>query len=196
MPWPLACALLTGLWLVARPAAAADLRLERVWLSSAGIVLLDHAAEVGPEAELELVVPRSQVDDLLKSLTVYDSAGLAGAVTLAGEAPTADLFRDLPIQAINWHDQETPPSLREALGRFPGAILGGLNRLETVVRGDPDEVIAQARAAIREAARQMGAAGERVERQALVEETLAQLQEGREQIAQAGVVADRHHRRR
>lgn len=59
-----------------------------------------------------------------------------------------DLFRDLPIQAINWHDQETPPSLREALGRFPGAVVGGLNRLETVVRGDPDEVIAQARAAI------------------------------------------------
>jgi len=59
-----------------------------------------------------------------------------------------DLFRDYPVQAINWHDQETPPSLREALGRFPGAVVGGLGRLDTIVRGDPDEVIAQARAAI------------------------------------------------
>lgn len=59
-----------------------------------------------------------------------------------------DLFRDYPVQAINWHDQETPPSLREALGRFPGAVLGGINRVETLVRGEPDEVIAEARAAI------------------------------------------------
>ncbi|MCS7221415.1 MAG: uroporphyrinogen decarboxylase family protein [Anaerolineae bacterium] len=59
-----------------------------------------------------------------------------------------DLFRDYPVQAINWHDQETPPSLREALGRFPGAVLGGINRVETLVRGEPDEVMAEARAAI------------------------------------------------
>lgn len=59
-----------------------------------------------------------------------------------------DLFRDYPVQVINWHDQETPPSLREALGRFPGAVLGGLSREETILRGTPEEVIAQARAAI------------------------------------------------
>ena len=59
-----------------------------------------------------------------------------------------DLCRDYPVQAINWHDQETPPSLREALGRFPGAVLGGINRIETLVRGEPDEVSAEVRAAI------------------------------------------------
>jgi uroporphyrinogen decarboxylase len=59
-----------------------------------------------------------------------------------------DLCRDYPVQAINWHDQETPPSLREALGRFPGAVLGGINRVETLVRGEPDEVSAEVRAAI------------------------------------------------
>lgn len=52
---------------------------------------------------------------------------------------------------------------------------------EALERGE----IAQARAAIREAARQMGAAGERIERQEAVEGVLAQLQEGRAQIAQA-----------
>ncbi len=53
---------------------------------------------------------------------------------------------------------------------------------EEIEQGD----VAQAREAIQEAARQMGAAGERVQRQETVEGTLAELQEGREQIAQAG----------
>ena len=59
-----------------------------------------------------------------------------------------DLLRDYPVQAVNWHDQETPPSLREGMGRFPGAVVGGLSRWDTLVRGDPEEVTAQARAAI------------------------------------------------
>ncbi len=46
--------------------------------------------------------------------------------------------------------------------------------------------IASARESIQEAAEKMGAAGERVQRQEAVEGTLAELQEGREQIAQAG----------
>ncbi|MCK4315875.1 MAG: hypothetical protein KAX24_08900, partial [Anaerolineae bacterium] len=53
---------------------------------------------------------------------------------------------------------------------------------EAIERGD----IAEAREAIQEAAQRMGEAGERVQRQEVVESTLAQLQEGREQIAQAG----------
>jgi hypothetical protein len=53
---------------------------------------------------------------------------------------------------------------------------------EAIERGD----IAAGREAIRDAARQMGQAGERVQRQEAVESTLAELQEGRGQIAQAG----------
>jgi uroporphyrinogen decarboxylase len=61
-----------------------------------------------------------------------------------------DAVADYPAQAINWHDQETPPSLREALGRFPGALVGGLRQWETMLRGDPDRVQAEVRAAIEE----------------------------------------------
>jgi hypothetical protein len=46
--------------------------------------------------------------------------------------------------------------------------------------------IAEAQEAIQAAARQMREAGERVQRQEVVEGTLAELQEGREEIAQAG----------
>ena len=67
---------------------------------------------------------------------------------------------------------ESDPDLAEQLAQAA----------EAIERGD----IAEAREAIGEAAQQMGEAGERVERQEAVEGTLAELQEGREQIAQAG----------
>jgi len=51
-----------------------------------------------------------------------------------------DAVADYPVQAVNWHDRETPPSLHDALARFPGALVGGLNRLETMVRGTPADV--------------------------------------------------------
>ncbi len=59
-----------------------------------------------------------------------------------------DVVADYPVQAINWHDQETPPSLREAMSRFPGALVGGLRQWETMLRGDPHQVRTEVRAAI------------------------------------------------
>jgi uroporphyrinogen decarboxylase len=69
---------------------------------------------------------------------------------LHGSNVMFDLVADYPAQAINWHDRETPPSLREALDRFPGALVGGLRQWETMLRGTPDWVRAEARAAIEE----------------------------------------------
>lgn len=59
-----------------------------------------------------------------------------------------DLFLDYPLQVINWHDQETPPSLTDGLKLFKGAVCGGLRRDETMLLGDPKAIIAEARAAI------------------------------------------------
>lgn len=113
-----------------------DLRLERVLLSSAGLVLLDHAAEVGPSAELELVVPRAQADDLLKSLVVTDPSGAARTVTLAGEAPSADLLRDLPIGE---RELSSPQALLAALKGVPVAV-GGPQALDgRIVSVVPEE---------------------------------------------------------
>lgn len=61
-----------------------------------------------------------------------------------------DLVADYPVQAINWHDRETPPSLSEAMSHFPGALVGGLRQWETMLRGTPDWVRAEAQAAIGE----------------------------------------------
>jgi uroporphyrinogen decarboxylase len=69
---------------------------------------------------------------------------------LHGSNVMFDMVVDYPVQAINWHDQETPPSLGEALDRFPGALVGGLRQWDTMLRGTPDWVRSEAQAAIEE----------------------------------------------
>jgi len=59
-----------------------------------------------------------------------------------------DHVADYPVQAINWHDRETWPSLREALPRFPGALIGGLHQIDTMQLGTPEQVHAEAIEAI------------------------------------------------
>ena len=45
---------------------------------------------------------------------------------------------DYPVQAINWHDRETSPSLAVARDVFHGALCGGLGRDTLVYRGPAD----------------------------------------------------------
>lgn len=59
-----------------------------------------------------------------------------------------DLFTDFPVDIINWHDQETPPSLKTGQKRFSGVVCGGIRREETMVLGAPDQVRSEARKAI------------------------------------------------
>lgn len=59
-----------------------------------------------------------------------------------------DLVAKYPGQALNWHDRETPPSLGAGLKRFPGAVSGGLEHWEDVLRGDPARIQARAADAI------------------------------------------------
>jgi uroporphyrinogen decarboxylase len=67
---------------------------------------------------------------------------------LHGEQVMFDLVAGYPVQVINWHDRETPPSLAEARDRFPGVLCGGLRRWETMVLGTPLQVEREAREAI------------------------------------------------
>jgi uroporphyrinogen decarboxylase len=59
-----------------------------------------------------------------------------------------DLLAGYPVQIVNWHDQETPPSLSEGQARFPGVVCGGLERVKTMVLGTPETVTLQASQAI------------------------------------------------
>ena len=67
---------------------------------------------------------------------------------LHGNRVMFDLLADYPVQVLNWHDRETPPSLREGQARFPGAVLGGLRQWDTMLRGTPQEVDLEAKDAL------------------------------------------------
>jgi hypothetical protein len=94
-----AAALSITLGLTAMPALAGDLVLKRVMLSAGGVAYLEHEAEVTDNAELVLDVPLNQVDDVLKSIVVYDSKGGVGSAQLAGRDPLSQMFNDLPFGA-------------------------------------------------------------------------------------------------
>jgi hypothetical protein len=78
-------------------AQAAELPLTRVVLSTAGIAQFTHSGPVTAGSTVDVAVRFDQVDDILKSLTVFDKAGAIGPVSLPGQAPLAELFRDLPF---------------------------------------------------------------------------------------------------
>jgi uroporphyrinogen decarboxylase len=63
---------------------------------------------------------------------------------LHGTEVMFDLLADYPVQVINWHDRETWPPLAEGKARFDGAVCGGLQRWEVMVRGTPVQVREQA----------------------------------------------------
>ncbi len=67
-------------------------------------------------------------------LQILDSAqGLwCNMLHIHGEDIYFEQVSKYPVQIINWHDRETPPSLAQARGSFKGVVCGGLSR-ETLV---------------------------------------------------------------
>ena len=83
--------------LVALPAFAQDLALKRVMLSSGGLGYFEYEATVEGDANLKLTVSLDQVDDVLKSLVVYDDKGGVGGLSLPGKEPLQQTFKDMPF---------------------------------------------------------------------------------------------------
>ena len=94
---------------VVGPVSAADLSLERIMLSSGGVGYFEYEAVVEGNATLSLDVPLDQVDDILKSLVVYDDAGTAGEITLPGREPLTQSFVDLPFDRLALELGARPP---------------------------------------------------------------------------------------
>ena len=83
--------------LFAFPAFAQDLALKRVMLSSGGLGYFEYEATVEGDATLKLTVSLDQVDDVLKSLVVYDDKGGVGGLSLPGKEPLQQTFKDMPF---------------------------------------------------------------------------------------------------
>ncbi len=87
------------------------------------------------------------LDDDLRLLKA--AGGWLNLVHLHGSDVMFNLAADYPTQVINWHDQETPPTLSEGQARFPGAVCGGIRQWETMVKGTPAMVKAEVERAAR-----------------------------------------------
>lgn len=59
-----------------------------------------------------------------------------------------DLFPKEGFSVVNWHDQETSPSLQAAKSSFQGAVCGGLKQWETLVYSSPKDVESEGKQAI------------------------------------------------
>lgn len=79
--------------------SAAPLTLKRVLLSSGGVGYFEYEAQVEGATELTLEAPLNQMDDILKSLIVYDDLGAVNTITLPGKESLDQIFRDLPFNA-------------------------------------------------------------------------------------------------
>ena len=104
------------LLLAAGEASAAELSLKRVVLSTAGVGYFEYEAEVQGDASLSLDVALDQVDDVLKSLVVFDSGGTAGEITLPGREPQTKILTGTPFEGA-------ASSLADLLNRLTGAEL-------------------------------------------------------------------------
>ena len=67
---------------------------------------------------------------------------------LHGENVMFDLLAGYPVDMINWHDRLTVPSLKDALNKFKGAVVGGVEERELIVKGAEAAVRGQVRDAI------------------------------------------------
>jgi uroporphyrinogen decarboxylase len=65
-----------------------------------------------------------------------------------GDEVMFEQLASYPVEIINWHDRDTPPSLANAQKLFRGTVCGGLQRLQTMVLGDPEMVRMEAREAL------------------------------------------------
>ncbi|MDI3308412.1 MAG: hypothetical protein QJR07_15070 [Acetobacteraceae bacterium] len=80
------------------PAAAAELPVRSVTLSNAGLMQIERAGSLPPDASITFRAPLEDVDDVLKSLLLRDPAGQVEAVRLPPQDPEAEAFRGLPLR--------------------------------------------------------------------------------------------------
>src|SRR5882672_1437124 len=133
----LAIVALLGLFAFPTLALAQDLALKRVMLSSGGLGYFEYEATVDGDATLRLTVSLQQVDDVLKSLVVYDDKGGVGGLSLPGREPLAQAFKDLPF------DQDSLASPAALLATLKGAqvsVGGGRAIAGRIVSVEPESV--------------------------------------------------------
>jgi hypothetical protein len=123
----------------ARAEGTGEIPVDRVILSTSGLANFVHKMQVTDNATVEFPVRFEQVDDILKSLIIFDKKGRLGGVTLPGKKPLEQVFKDLPFS----QGQLSNPML--LLNAYQGASItlkGGGNAAITgkIVQVAPEQV--------------------------------------------------------
>ncbi len=128
---------LVGLLALPGLASAQELALKRVMLSSAGLGYFEYEATVENDATLKLTVPLDQVDDVLKSLVVYDDKGGVGGLSLPGREPLKQAFKDSPFDEAAL---QSPAELLSALKGAQVSVGGSRSVSGRIVSVQPETV--------------------------------------------------------
>ena len=88
----------------------------------------------------------------LEVLKEIKSRARVSMLHLHGENVMFDQLASYPVEMINWHDRLTAPSLKNALNRFKGIVVGGVEERNLIVSGAQAAVRAQVRDAIAQTA--------------------------------------------
>jgi uroporphyrinogen decarboxylase len=70
---------------------------------------------------------------------------------LHGNNPRFEIADQYPIHAVNWHDRESGPPIKEAMGLTNRALVAGIDRIGPVARGDVEGARAEVGDAIAQA---------------------------------------------
>lgn len=92
--------------LAASTALATELPVRSVTLSSAGLAQIERAGEVPPEGSVVFRAPTEDVDDLLRSLIVVDTAGTVEGLRLPASDLAGEAFRGLPLRPDEFSSRE------------------------------------------------------------------------------------------
>ncbi len=107
-------------------------RIEAITLSSGGLAEIQRSIAVDGAAEFGFDVPLDQVNDVLKSLLVYDPAGGVASMSLDGLSPVDETFRNLPFTP---QDMGELPRLLGSLQGIAVRVSSGGRTVEGVVLG-------------------------------------------------------------
>ncbi len=118
-------------------AAGQELVLRRVMLSTGGVGYFEYDAEVNGDATLSLPVDMEAVDDVLKSIIVFDDRGRVGIARLPGRDALDHRFRSLPFDI---DDLESMVHLLDALKGETIRVSGGQSLEGQILGVRPDVV--------------------------------------------------------
>jgi len=79
------------------------------------------------------------------------AGGRFNLLHVCGCAVNFDAFAQYPVQAINWADRSAGPSIAEVTDRVKPAVCGGVDNLELLPNGTPEQCADQVRDAVAQA---------------------------------------------